>query len=282
MFNYMLSFETAGFLASLIACFVGIYRCGALCNFGYSYFTKLFELIFHYYLGNVLNNFQISLEISFAFERIRILSNKKTKSKLRFRYQVIVTMFVALVVTLPNYLVTRSIVPFGIVTGTDQILYQISVSSFAQNEYWQIILLAIGSVRALLFIIIFVLNMIVIYKFKQFMLKKKKLLAKKNSASGPSISTGRQKIIKETTKEIKKENRITKVVVVTSLNYLIGNAPIGIALLIFQQLGSTSLLYSYFASVGILVVAFSHGSYIFLYFLYNPTYKKYLLEFFSR
>jgi hypothetical protein len=191
-------------------------------------------------------------------------------------------MFVALVVTLPNYLVTRCIVPFGIVTGTDQILYQISVSSFAQNEYWQIILLAIGSVRALLFIIIFVLNMIVIYKFKQFMLKKKKLLAKKNSASGPSISTGRQKIIKETTKEIKKENRITKVVVVTSLNYLIGNAPIGIALLIFQQLGSTSLLYSYFASVGILVVAFSHGSYIFLYFLYNPTYKKYLLEFFSR
>ena len=173
MFNYMLSFEIADFFLALIACLVGIFRCGALCNFGYQYITKVLELIFYTYLANTLQIFQTFLEITFALERIQTFSTKGTKNQMRFHYQVIIMITVAVIVTLPNFLVTRSIVPIGILSGTDQVLHQIGISNFAQKGYWTIFLFVLVLIGSLfLYIVIFILNIIAIYRYKKFMFKK--------------------------------------------------------------------------------------------------------------
>lgn len=146
MFNYMLSFEIADFFNAFFLCFIGIFRCGALCNIGYAYITKLFQLIF---LFNVLQIYQTFLEVGFALERIKAFSTKGVNSQMKFRYQVAIMMIVAIITTLPNYLVTRSIVPFGILSGTNQILYQISQSNFFQDKHWTIFLFVFALVRTL-------------------------------------------------------------------------------------------------------------------------------------
>ncbi len=82
-------------------------------------------------------------------------------------------------------------------------------------------------------------------------------------------------------KKVKKEKSITKILVVMSLNYLIGNVPNGLVTVIYQLLGPTSTVYNYFALVALLMAILSHGSNIFLYFIYYPSYKNYLLSLFG-
>lgn len=132
MFNYMLSFEIADSVIALIVGFVGIFRCGALCRLGYRYVTKLLELVFYSYVANALQVFQTFLEIAFALERIQAF-RASTPTSMRFRNQIIIMMTVALLVSLPNYLIVRSVTPLGVLNETGEVLYQIGVSDFVQN-----------------------------------------------------------------------------------------------------------------------------------------------------
>jgi len=232
----------------------------------------------------VLQIYQTFLEVGFALERIKAYSTKGVNSQMKFRYQVAIMMIVAIITTLPNYLVTRSIVPFGILSGTNQILYQISPSNFFQDKHWTIFLFVFALVRTLfLYIVIFILNIIAIFKYKQFIINKAKLKVMNKPNTTEEVTTQDQEKEKKVSvkKKVKKEKSITKILVVMSLNYLIGNVPNGLVTVIYQLLGPTSTVYNYFTLVALLMAILSHGSNIFLYFIYNPTYKNYLLSLFG-
>ena len=278
MFNYMLSFEIADFMIGLIIGCLGLFRCGALCSLGYRYITKVLELTFFIYVTNVLLIFQTFLEIGFAIERIQAFSDR-TVVRMNFQKQTIIMMTVAVIVTIPNCLMTRCIVPFGVLTETGELLYEVGLSSFAQNQYWTISLFSFAIVRTIvLYIGIFGLNIAVIYKYKQFMHNKVKLVANQQPTDNEATNQNREKELVKARNRVNQEKRIIKILMAMSVNYLIGNTPTALYALVGRQLGNTSFIYNYYSTAAMLIGILAHGSYIFLYASYNSIYKKTLLK----
>jgi hypothetical protein len=67
----MLTFEISECFIATIMVFGGLFRCGNLCDIGYNYITKVFELVFYSFIANVLQQFETFIEISFALQRIQ-------------------------------------------------------------------------------------------------------------------------------------------------------------------------------------------------------------------
>jgi len=171
---------------------------------------------------------------------------------------------IAFLISLPNYLLTRSITPIGILKN--KILYSITTSKFAQNKYWTISLFILTLSRGLfLHIILLILNIIVVIKYKRFI--KNKLTVVLNDRN-----------ITCDVKKRNQENRITKIVLATSVNYLCGNLPNTVAPILFLIYGSQSNVYNYFASIVTLIVVFSHENQLFLYLFYNKPYKNLIFK----
>ena len=65
-YNYMLTNEAIDFFNSVVLMFLMLTRCGNYCPFGYTYWAKLYEMIFFNYISNALLQCQTFLEITFC------------------------------------------------------------------------------------------------------------------------------------------------------------------------------------------------------------------------
>ena len=174
MFRFMLTFEITDCILASIVALNAMFKCGSFCSFEFGFITKIFQLIITNYLANAIHQFQAFLGI--AFERLQAFATEN-KFKMKFRNQLAIMITVAGLITLPNYLVTRTILPFAILSGTNQTLFKISVNTFAQTQYWSIFLFGLVLVRTLfLYIVIIAMNITVIYRYKEFMFKKVQIL----------------------------------------------------------------------------------------------------------
>ena len=280
MFHYMLTFEFCECFLATILVLLSVFRCGSLCSLGYKFVTKVFELALYSYFSNVLLQLQTFLEIAFAFERVRAFSKNSSKPKIKFRKQVIIMLITAALVTLPNYLITKSIAAFGVLNGTNETLYRIVTRDFAQNNTWTIILFVILVLRTLvLSFVILIINLRAIFKYKAFMRNKLSLLNEQNSVV---INENQRKLAEKIRKKVKKETRITRILLAMSLNYLIGNFPSNLTVIIFQQLGATSMIYNYYSITALMFTLLSHGMYTLLYLFLNSTYRNTLFQLFGR
>lgn len=73
------------------------------------------------------------------------------------------------------------------------------------------------------------------------------------------------------------ESRVTKFVLVTSLFYLIGNVPSSVSPILYI-FGADRLLYENYLIFGNLVLFISHGSFFFIYYFSNNTFKEAVLK----
>jgi hypothetical protein len=273
IYKYMLVSEISDLLIGLITGFVALFRCGHICeksHFSYDFNTKVFELIFYSYLATVIQQFQTFLEFSLAIERIQAFSLRTAattttiKKANNLRKKIIIMLIVAFLITLPNYLLSRSITPIGILKN--KILYSITTSKFAQNKYWKIGLFILTLARGfLLYIILLILNIIIVIKYNKFI--KNKL----------TVIVNNRNILCDVKKR-NKESGITKIVLVTSVNYLCGNLPNSIAPILFLIYGSQSNVYNYYASIVTVITVVAHENQLFLFLFYNKSYKNLIFK----
>jgi len=186
-------------------------------------------------------------------------------------------LILAFITNLPNNLVTRTIVPFAILNSTGEIFYDLGISQYTQSSTWTTILFIIVLIRTVfLFVVIFILNIIAIYKYKQFMLKKTKLTNNKR-LTPEEIETNKLEVAKNL-KRGKKERSISKLLIAVSTNYLIGNLPNALGVIFLQIFGSTSIIYIYINLVGTIVGGLSHILYLFIFAAFSDVYRKALIK----
>jgi hypothetical protein len=277
IYYYLLTFEISDSIIGIILCFIGLFECGSYCSLSYNYITKLFQLIFFTYGANVALQFQTFLEITLALKRIQIFSSNKKVTNTNFKKKVFFLFILSMAVTSPVLLFNRNIIPIGILINSqnekEEILYSIKKTDWSQIEIWKIILLIIDLIRGfLMYILLLVINIIVVIKFKIYV---------KNKMNKTQINVNNNQHENKHAKINHKRIKLTRMVLATSLNFALTNLAVSIAPLLYFIIGN-SLVYNYYTITVSIMSIFIHVSYIFLYCRFNPLFRNTLYKIFFK
>ena len=233
IYQHLLLDSIVSTVYSALNAWTWIIRCGARCEYGYNYWSKVYELYVFLYFKQSLEVFMLLIEIHITYLKLRSFSVKSASLSpatlyARFAFFFIVSFAVGVpLIIIPRkidllgYLLTS---PFGLndtssnFTASDlRPLYIITVmdknSSFMKGN------LALGIVQGVgLLCVNFLLNLVLYLKFRSFLAKKKKL-----------PDPERDKKIEQ------KEKSSTIRIVVLAINCSIGYFP--------NKLANNSLLY---------------------------------------
>ena len=191
MNKFMLAYSVLNFEFHLVNIFVGVIRCGALCAYGYTYGSKIYELYVYLFSQNVILLTCILLDLCISLNRLASFSNK-TSLCLIIKKENFVRVFmsifvVSIMVTCVCYLIPREVDKLGWLvllnnnnnTNVSSVeykaLYQITPNMYGQMNSVKIFLFTLNVIRgSLLLVILFVLNVVVVYKYSTH-LKRKEL-----------------------------------------------------------------------------------------------------------
>ncbi len=272
-FYYLLSYETCDLIQATIACFGALLRCGNYCEYGYTFVAKILDFVFYTYGVPVCLQFQAFMEISFSLERMRAfkVTSASNANAFKFKTNLAICLVVSLIAAVPNYLMSRTISPIGILIPSNQTLYVISTRSFVQTYFWTIGLFVFNLLKGLVLMLgLLVVNIFFIYKLNLFI-------------------KDRRNIVQEDTRMNKTENRQTKKIVDVSklllainTNFLIGTLPNYLSPVLYLIFGSKSQLYAYYSTITSIILILSHFNYIFLYTFLNRAFRRTLFSIFIK
>lgn len=274
---YMITFESSDLFIALIFIFTSIFRCGNYCKLGYDHTTKVFELIFYDLIGGTVLQLEIFLELAIAIERLQSFSVNYKQPTMKFKFKLIIILVAAIIVPLPNYVLTKTIMPVGILNN-ETYLYSIKTNHFVQNnKYWTIGLFVYGLLRSsLIYIILLVLNVIIIVKYKYYINKKLKLLLLRQGIITANIKNNNDpkvEIMNKTRRHLREKDS-TDLLIAMSINFLVGNLPLSCAPIVFMCVGSSRpLIYNYYFIITMIMCILSHMIYLFLFYNYNNAFK---------
>jgi hypothetical protein len=187
--KYIYINSAADLLFLLTQVFVSVVRCGALCPYGYTYVSKLYEMVIYSFARHVLITFQAIFNLFMTIENLKLFyknQNKKWCRKImKTKWFLVAFATVAFLINLPSNIISREVVPFAIYKSTnnkttaDECLYEKRyLTSWKANASLQGLLTAVILLRyPFLYVLIGMANILVAIKFHQF-IKNKKLLLK--------------------------------------------------------------------------------------------------------
>lgn len=277
----MLSYEIVDTIIGIFLTFVAIFDCGRYCDLGYKYVTKVFDFIFYLYLTNVILQFQTFMEISLAYDRTVAFTAKRQYSVIirKLKIKLFLLLIFAFLITMPNYLISRSVRPFGILSRpnqTDEILYMVLESEFTEkNEYWTVSLSVFNIFRGLFFhLVLLILNCLFIIKYKQFLKSKNSIRTQIEITNTDSANNADDEIKR-------REIKLTKMIFALNCNFLIVNLPIAIASLLYLVVGFSTAIDLYVSAVNFIALL-THISPFFLYLKFNKIFRKTLLGIYQK
>ena len=174
--------------------FLFIFRCGNLCPYQYNYGAKLYEKYIYGYIGYVIYNFCLLLDISTSLKRFssfQIGTNNK-KLKISFELKCVIFLIISLLICLPHiiYLKIEVIGKLAIndkkLNTTYEMLYDLN-PSFQNDFITKTIIFIVRIIRGCgLYVLLLILNVLIAYKLKKHISKKKNmvLIAKKYLKKG--------------------------------------------------------------------------------------------------
>jgi len=272
-FYFLLSYETCDLIQAIIACFGAILRCGYYCSLGYNFVAKLFDLVFYTYCIPVCLIFQAFMEISFSLERMRAfkLASASTADAFKFKINLIICLVISLIMAVPNYLMSRTITPIGILIPSNQTLYVISTRSFVETYFWKIGLFVFNLLNGLVLMLgLLVVNIFFIYKLNAFIKNRR------------NVFQGDTRINQTENRQTKKLVNISRLLLAINTNYLIGTIPNSLSPVLFLIFGRQSQLFVYYSTLTTILLILSHFNYIFLYTFLNRSFRKTLLSVFIK
>lgn len=193
-FDYILLNSIIDFLFLLIELFVVVVRCGVLCPYGNKYGSKFYEIYIYLYVGYVLATSQLLLSIYIAYDRLSMFSAAASNKKQMSIFRVYSVCFlVSLLANLSPYLLSREVIPLGILrvsvpglnsTFYDDLLYVKSFRSEFQTTTANFLLTANLVVKDIfMFVLLTILNSWLCVKFRSYMKSRKTLLQKSTTTS---------------------------------------------------------------------------------------------------
>ena len=153
-------------------------------------------------------------------------------------------------------------------------MYIIADSEFYEKDvYWNKSLFVFNLLRGLFcHIVLFILNFVVIFKYKQYLKSKNSV---RTIIEIQNIESNNNDDIK------RKELKLTKMIFALNCNFLIGNLPVSLVPLFFNAWGYSTVLNLYTSTVNLMTL-FTHTSSIFWYSKFNPVFRKTLVNLFMK
>jgi len=213
------------------------------------------------------------MEISFSLERMRAfkLASASTADAFKFKINLIICLVISLIMAVPNYLMSRTITPIGILIPSNQTLYVISTRSFVETYFWKIGLFVFNLLNGLVLMLgLLVVNIFFIYKLNAFIKNRR------------NVFQGDTRINQTENRQTKKLVNISRLLLAINTNYLIGTIPNSLSPVLFLIFGRQSQLFVYYSTLTTILLILSHFNYIFLYTFLNRSFRKTLLSVFIK
>ena len=169
MVKFMLAYSLFDLGFHSISIIVGLLRCGSLCAYGFTQIAKYIELYFYIYGQNVVLLSCFLLELLISINRIVSFTNRKSPYSIinnnNFLPVLMSILLFSLVVISVSYFSLREVKQFGWIVREGKLierLFFVGTNTDVTNK----IIIAINVNRgAVLLFILFLLNLIILYKY---------------------------------------------------------------------------------------------------------------------
>ena len=190
LYQYMLMESIASLIYFILNSFIFIIRCGVYCSYGYSYYSKFYELYFYIYIGKSIEIFNLLIDLHLSFLKYRSFSFKQNtydkikKNGISLFFYFVFLIIISLVFNILAIILGRSVVQIGNLvfnTTSDNEtrinikhpLYIVTKSSISKNEMFNIMAQIVTTIQGpFLLMLIIIFNIIISYKLKCFLAKK--------------------------------------------------------------------------------------------------------------
>ena len=191
--NYIFLNSLIDFFFLLIQFWLIFIRCGILCPYAFTYWAKFFEIYIYQYLGYVLVTSQLLLSIYISLDRLSMFSGKlktTTNKKPSIYFIFLFSTLISAVLNAPPYSISKVVKPLAIflygsntTTLEYEILYIRSIRDEFQTSAMQVFLVVVLTFKnEFLFLLFFLINILVCYKFRLYLNKRKLLFNLKKGA----------------------------------------------------------------------------------------------------
>lgn len=172
IYKFMLINSITNFVYSFICSFVFLMKCGQFCKQEKTLISRVYEIYLFYYLSNVLDIFNILVELLIATQRYTIVSNKIMPVKIPIRFILFFLLTFSALYCLPVLIWEEVIIKVNSFSQE-----AMSESSRADLDHTYKILFGIlSSIRCLFFLTLLIfINLFTLLRFKS-QVKQKRLM----------------------------------------------------------------------------------------------------------
>lgn len=255
-----------------VSVFLVIFRCGALCPYGYSYFWKLYEQYIYLFYGNTWNMFGNLVNITAALERFLSFypqMAKKFDSFLSLRVKLVILFIISAVMNVPEYIIARSTTKTGwLMVNSSNVshyepIYTLISNETSKIEAFKTILFIITIMRKLLLLVVLlVINALVCFKFRKYLQKKHELTHRSSTYSVTEKSQDTSST-NQASQHSAANPKTTKMIMIISISCFICNIQDSLAPILFYVIDtnayniyilSSNLTYFIFRSLNFIVL----------------------------
>ncbi len=173
--------------------FTFIIRCGLLCPYGYSYWSKVYEVYCYIYIAKSLELFILLLEIHLAFQRIHSFSNSSPVTNINLPLRFTFFFLIGFTTCVLTSILSRSITLTGYLDTTYKYSNGTLVANLTQTQLEELqpiyrviggdkyspfsfVLLGLSILQGVgLLMVLLVVNIVIFYKFIRFVERKKNI-----------------------------------------------------------------------------------------------------------
>lgn len=191
IFKYIIVMAISDIVYMLSQSPLFIIRCGTLCPYGYSRLAKMYELYVFWFVGYSIISFQFLLDMSISIERLiiffKVNANSRQFANMFYR-RCLLFLVIGIILNIPGNILSMEVEPLGILqrnnnTNDDVLLYAKFVKPSYETPSLELMLTIVALLKEpLLVVLLCLLNILVMFKFKQHM-KRKSLVLRSRSLS---------------------------------------------------------------------------------------------------
>ena len=186
LYQYMLLHSICDFSALLLRSVTFIVKCGDLCSYGYSYWSKVYEFGCFSFMSNFFITSTTYLDITVSIDRILSFSSKPSKFKsCPLIYKAAVISVLSLLINSIVYIIPKTISLLGLLAlhtpanrTVYQELYQIKNNDIGKLKFYEIFNTCLLLFRGFISLsVLLILNIIIGFMLRNRMRKRDKIVA---------------------------------------------------------------------------------------------------------
>jgi hypothetical protein len=293
IYKLMLTNSVSNFIYSFICFFVFMMRCGRYCSIQNMYWVKFYEKYMFFYFTSCLGLFNVFIELLVSIQRYYIVTKPELKQKFSWRYAVIILFLFSLAIYTPN-IAYRQIVhldSFSNATSLNSTFNFYLIQNDNSNQIAKQMIMFVSGLRGVLvLILLFVVNLLLLHRFRYQVDKKahiKSIISKENSnfedihhqQHEDESRLKREATTSQTFKRKTNENEqrakknMTRMVIWMSIFFLIGNLLNTVSFYVLEIAQNSVKFITWFVLISNSLLFTSHGINIIFYYFFNNNYR---------